>query len=339
MGVNLRPVLQPKILRLDDLRGRSFAVDGNNVLYQFLALIRRPDGTHLTDREGQVTSHLVGLFYRTTRLISDYTMELAFVFDGRPSERKRAELRHRRQAREKAEEEYKEAVAREDYAAAWSKAVTSTRLTRAMIADAQRLLTLLGIPWIQAPSEGEAQAAHLCSQGDVWATSTRDYDALLYGTPRLLRYLTISGREFLPSRRTTRPLEPELLEADSVLGKLDLTRPQLIDLALLVGTDYNPGVHGVGPKTALSLVRDHGRIEDMPPEITAALPSDYDEIRTLFLDPPVEVEYDVRQGPVDSEGVVAFLCDEKDFARERVAQVLERLTQRSRQPSLETFDG
>ncbi|MEE8232808.1 MAG: flap endonuclease-1 [Thermoplasmata archaeon] len=338
MGVNLTPILQPTVLRLDDLRGRSFAVDGNNVLYQFLALIRRPDGTHLTDREGNVTSHLVGLLYRTTRLISDYAMELAFVFDGRPSERKRAELRSRRKVREKAKEEYEEAVAREDYATAWSKAVTSTLLTRDMIADAQRLLTLLGVPWVQAPSEGEAQAAYLCAQGDVWATSTRDYDALLYGTPRLLRYLTIAGREFLPSRRTSRPLEPELLEAESVLRNLGLTRAQLVDLALLVGTDYNPGVYGIGPKTALQLLREHGRIEDLPEDIRVQLPSDFDVLRDLFLQPPVEETYEIRQGPVDPEGVLAFLCEEKDFARERVTQVLDRLTRRTRQPSLETFE-
>lgn len=338
MGVNLTPIVHPTILRLDDLRGRSFAVDGNNVLYQFLALIRRPDGTHLTDREGNVTSHLVGLLYRTSRLVSDYAMELAFVFDGRPSERKRAELRSRKRVREKAKKEYKDAVAREDYATAWSKAVTSTLLTREMIADAQRLLTLLGIPWIQAPSEGEAQAAYLCAQGDVWATSTRDYDALLYGTPRLLRYLTIAGREFLPSRRASRPLEPELLETEVLLETLGLTREQLVDLALLVGTDYNPGVHGIGPKKALALLQNHDRIEGLPEAILKQLPSDYDEIRNLFLDPPVEKEYELRQGPVDSEGVLSFLCQEKEFSRQRVTDVLDRLSRRARQPSLETFE-
>ncbi|MFQ5552622.1 MAG: flap endonuclease-1 [Thermoplasmata archaeon] len=339
MGVNLTPILQPVLLRLDDLRGRSFAVDGNNVLYQFLALIRRPDGTHLTDREGNVTSHLVGLFYRTTRLLSDYAMELAFVFDGRPSGRKREELRSRQRVRERAKEEYDEAVARKDYATAWSKAVTSTLLTREMIGDAQRLLSFLGIPVIQAPGEGEAQAAFICAKGDVWATSTRDYDALLYGTPRLLRYLTIAGREFLPSRRTTRPLEPELLEAEAVFEDLGITRRQLIDLALLVGTDYNPGVHGIGPKKALAHLRDHDRIEDLPEDIRVQLPADYDVIRELFLDPPIEETYEIRSRPVDLEGVVAFLCDEKDFSRERVTQVLDRLQERDRRPSLESFES
>ncbi len=338
MGVNLTPILEPTILRLDELRGRSFAVDGNNVLYQFLALIRRPDGSHLTDRDGKVTSHLVGLLYRTTRLILDYAMELAFVFDGQPSERKGAELRRRRRVREKAEAEYAKAVAREDYATAWSKAVTSTRLTQEMVHDAQRLLTLLGIPWMQAPGEGEAQAAFICARGDVWAASTRDYDALLYGTPRLLRYLTIAGREFLPSQRTSRPLEPELFETDAQLAFLGISQDQLIDLAILVGTDYDPGVHGIGPRKALALLREHQRIEELPKAIREQLPSDYDAIRDLFRDPPVLKEYELRQGPVDPEGVVSFLCEEKDFSRERVAQVLERLRGHATQPSLESFE-
>ncbi|MFQ5907876.1 MAG: flap endonuclease-1 [Thermoplasmata archaeon] len=338
MGVNLTPILEPTILRLEALRGRSFAIDGNNVLYQFLALIRRPDGSHLTDREGGVTSHLVGLLYRTTRLISDYAMDLAFVFDGRPSERKRAELRDRRQVRERAQEEYAEALAREDYATAWSKAVTSTLLTPDMVRDAQRLLTLLGIPWIQAPGEGEAQAALICARGDVWATSTRDYDALLYGTPRLLRYLTIAGREFLPSQRTSRPLDPELLEAETQLRRLGISRNQLVDLALLVGTDYHPGVPGIGPKKALALIQDHRRIEDLPNEVRRQLPSDYDEIRDLFLRPPVKEDYEIGQGTADAAGIVAFLCEEKDFSRERVDEVLKRLERRVRQPSLESFE-
>lgn len=339
MGVNLTPILEPTILRLDALRGRSFAIDGNNVLYQFLALIRRPDGSHLTDREGHVTSYLVGLLYRTTRLISDYAMELAFVFDGRPSDRKRAELRNRRRVREKAKEEYAEAVAREDYATAWSKAVTSTLLTQDMVRDAQHLLTLLGIPWIQAPEEGEAQAALLCARGDVWATSTRDYDALLYGTPRLLRYLTIAGREFLPSQRTSRPLKPELLEAETQLPRLGISREQLVDLALLVGTDYHPGVHGIGPKKALALIQDHRRIEDMPEEVRRQMPSDYDKIRDLFLRPRVEKDYQLHQGTADVVGVVDFLCGEKDFSRERVEEVLKRLERRVSQPSLDSFEG
>jgi flap endonuclease-1 len=337
MGVNLTPLITKRVLTLDHLRGKSFAVDGNNVLYQFLALIRLPDGRPLTSGDGKVSSHLVGLLYRTTRLVADYDVDLVFVFDGKPPGLKREEIKARRQTRGKAAEEYEAAIRRRDYATAWSKAVTSTRLTGDLVGDAKRLLTMLGIPWVQAPSEGEAQAAHMCTQGQVWATASRDYDVLLYGSPRLLRYLTISGREFLPSKGTSRPLEPELIDLEELLGHLELTREQLVDLAVLIGTDYNPGIKGIGPKKGLRLLHKHGSLEELPGEFRERLPDNVQEIRDLFLHPAVTAEYEVVRGQLDEEGVVDFLCGEMGFSEERVRAALRRLQRRKRRPSLMDF--
>ncbi len=337
MGVNLTPIIAKSVLSLDDLRSRSFAVDGNNALYQFLALIRQPDGRPLSSRSGKVTSHLVGLLYRTTRLIADYALTLVFVFDGKPHPRKRRELDARGAIRQRAEEEYAEAIERKDYATAWSKAVTSTRLTQEMIGDAKKLLTLLGIPWIQAPGEGEAQGAFLCRRGEVWAAASRDYDTLLYGSPRLLRYLTISGREFLPSSGTSRPLEPELIALTELLEELRINRRQLIDLAILVGTDYNEGVKGIGPKRALELVRSR-TLEEMPGEVRQHLPDDIDEIRSLFLQPAVLEDYSLRAPELDRDGVIDFLCGDLDFSVARTTRALHRLERRLTHPSLEEFE-
>lgn len=337
MGVNLTPIVEKRIVQLDDLRTRSFAVDGNNVLYQFLALIRRPDGGPLTNAAGKVTSHLVGLLYRVTRLIAEYDLSLIFVFDGRPPSRKRRELEARRTVREKAAREYEAAVARGDFETAWSKAVSSSRLTRPMTADAQHLLTLLGIPWIQAPGEGEAQAAHLCRKGEVWAAATRDYDALLYGTPRLLRFLTVAGREYLPSQGTSRPLEPELIDLAAFLQGIGLTREQLIDVALLIGTDYAEGVRGVGPKGALRLIQTHGRLEDLPADLREQLPEDLTELRGLFLHPTVTEEYALHAGEPDEAGLIEFLVDGLDFSESRVRGALGRLTTRRSHPTLDQF--
>ncbi|HUV33511.1 MAG TPA: hypothetical protein VMW22_01170, partial [Candidatus Desulfaltia sp.] len=236
MGVPLTPIIVKKTLTLGDLKGRSFAVDAFNVLHQFLALIRTRDGTPLMDRDGHVTSHLVGLAFRTTRLISDYGMRLVFVFDGRPPTLKSGEVEKRREARRKAEQEYQEALSRGDVAAAHSKAVMTGRLTGQALEDTKRLLTLLGIPWVQAPGEGEAQAAYMARRGHVWASNSRDYDSLLFGAPRLVRYLTIGGEEWLPSKGRARKLEPELIDLETLLGHLEITREQLIDLSILVGT-------------------------------------------------------------------------------------------------------
>jgi len=184
LGVLLTPVVKRKIVRLRDLSGRSLAVDANNVLYQFLALIRKPDGSPLTDSQGRVTSHLIGLLFRTTRLITDFGMRLVFVFDGKPPLLKSAELNKRRRVRDQALTQWQNARRAGDYAKAFSKAVVSSRLDRPMVEDAKRLLDLMGIPCVQAPSDAEAQASHMSSKGEVWGVNSQDYDSLLYGTPR-----------------------------------------------------------------------------------------------------------------------------------------------------------
>jgi flap endonuclease-1 len=334
LGVNLTPIIVKKVLSLDDLRGRSMAVDAFNVFHQFLALIRSRDGRPLSDREGRVTSHLVGLAFRTTRLIADHKMRLVFVFDGRPPTLKRGEVEKRRALKWKAEAEYAEAVEAGDSATAFSKAVQTGRLNAEMIGDAKRLLDLLGVPWVQAPGEGEAQAAHMARRGEVWAASTRDYDSLLFGAPRLLRYLTIQGREWLPSKGRSRKLEPELIELSVFLGHQGITREQLVDLAILVGTDFNQGLKGIGPKTALKLVREHGRLEEMPEEVASRLPEELDQIRQIYLEPDVTDDCETEGGILDEEGLYSFLCDERAFSRDRVETVVERMRRSQRQRDL-----
>lgn len=334
MGVNLTPIVVKRVVSLDDLRGKSFAVDAFVVLHQFLALIRGRDGSLLTDSDGRVTSHLVGLAFRTTRLIADYGMRLVFVFDGRPPELKRAEVESRREAREKSEEEYRAAVAVGDYKTAFSKAVMTGRLTSDGIADAKRLLDLLGIPWVQAPSEGEAQAAYIAARGDVWASNSQDYDSLLFGAPRLVRYITIQGEEWLPSKGRARKLQPEIIELEGLLQGIGVTREQLIDLAILIGTDFNQGVRGIGPKTALKLIRTHGSIEGLSPEIVAKLPPDVDAIRRIYLEPDVTDKYSLEEGGLDEEGLHGFLCGERSFSRERVETMVRRMRRARGQSSL-----
>jgi len=326
LGVNLTPIIIKTVLGLDDLRGRSFAVDANNYLYQFLSLIRMPDGTPLQDSRGNVTSHLAGLMFRSTRLIHDYDIHLVFVFDGEPPALKQQEIMKRREMREKATLEWHKALEKGDYATAFSKAVMTSRLTRPLIDDSKHLLSLLGIPFVQAPSEAEAQGAHMAMKGEVWAASSKDYDSLLFGAPRLLRYLTISGREFLPSKGISRPLNPELIELDKFLGRYNITREQLIDIAILMGTDFNEGVKGVGPKTALNLIQKHGNIETLPIEFKLRLETqNFETVRRFFLQPQVTSDYTLSYSELDEDGLYEFLCDQRDFSRDRVETVIQRM--------------
>jgi flap endonuclease-1 len=327
MGVLLTPIIAKETITLDSLRGRRLAVDGNGELYQFLALIRLRDGTPLRDSTGRTTSHLSGLFYRTTRLIAEHGLALVFVFDGAPPALKAQEIAKRRAVRERYEEEHAAALEEGDLARAYSKATMTSRLTREMVGEARELLRLMGIPTVQAPSEAEAQAAHMAAASSgVWAAASKDYDALLFGAPRLVRFLTISGKEFLPSLGTFRPIVPEVLDLAGLLASWRITREQLVDLAILVGTDFTAGVHGIGPKKALRLVQQHGRIEDMPAEIRDALDDSdvVNDVRRIFLQPNVTDAYTVAPREPDFDGVLRFLCDEREFSRERVAAALDR---------------
>jgi len=338
MGVRLTPIIEKRIVGLDAFRGRTIAVDGNLELYQFLSVIRLRDGSPLRDASGRITSHLNGLMFRTTRLIADYDIRPIFVFDGSPPALKAPEIERRRAAREKAAQDYDLAIRGGDYGVAWSKAVMMSRLTREMVNDAKTLLGYLGIPYLQAPSEGEATAADLVKQDAAWAVSSKDYDALLFGAPRLARFVAIGSREFLPSRGISRVVAPELIELESWLGRLGLSRDQLIDVAILIGTDFNRGVPGVGPKTALRLVRDYGSLAALPSEIRAALPENIDAVRDFFLRPPTAGTDEAVRGIFNPEAALKLLCDERDFARNRVEAALGRLRDREvHQPRLDEF--
>ncbi len=340
MGVLLTPIVERQVVGLDGLRGRTIAVDGNLELHQFLSVMRLRDGSPLKDSRGRITSHLSGLIFRTTRLMSDYDIRPVFVFDGPPPALKAGEIAKRVAAREKAEREYTEALRGGDYGTAWSKAVMTSRLTREMVSEAKALLGFLGIPVVQAPSEGEAQAAWLAAHGHAWAAGSKDFDSLLFGAPRLARFITIGGTEYLPSRGTVRHLTPEVIELEPWLRSLGITREQLIDVAVLVGTDFNDGVKGIGPKKAVKLLRDAGSLEHAPPEVRAGLPGNLDEIRAFFLAPPVEQAPPPARARPDSESAYRFLCDERDFSRERVRVALDRLrAPRGATSRLEDYDS
>jgi flap endonuclease-1 len=325
MGAKLAQLLPLRRLRLEELAHRSFAVDASNEIYQFLALVRDPLGRPLTDARGNVTSHLVGLLMRTSRLIADFSLSLVYVFDGPPSPLKRRSLLLRKRARERALREWAEALERKDYASAWSKAVVSSSLTPQIVHDAKRLLELMGLPVLEAPEEAEAQAAHLAIKGLVWAVATKDFDALLYGAPRQVRYLTLYGSEWLPSKGRARRLRPELFELERVLECLRLTREQLIDVAILTGTDFNEGIEGVGPKTALSLIRRYGSLEALPQALLRRLGEEAFKAKEAYMRPNVRELVPPPPRPPDERGLYEFLCEQRGFSRERVDRALARL--------------
>jgi len=329
MGVNLKDLIPDDVkIIIDDLRslrGRVVSIDAYNALYQFLTAIRQIDGTPLMDSRGRITSHLNGLFYRTINFV-EAGIKLVYVFDGQPPEIKYMEIERRRKIKEEAVKKYEEALKKGDLEAAKRYAQMSARLTEDMVADAKKLLDAMGIPWVQAPAEGEAQAAYMTARGDCWATGSQDYDSLLFGSPRLIRNLTISGRRKLPRKDIYIEIKPEVIELAKLLKKLSLTREQLIAIGILVGTDYNPdGVKGIGPKKALQLVRTYRDIDKLFKAIPRReFPVDPLKIFEYFMNPPHTDDYKLEWREPDEKAVIEILVEEHDFSIQRVKNALER---------------
>jgi len=326
LGVDLKDIVSRREISLDQLFGKTIAIDAYNTLYQFLSIIRQQDGTPLMDRQGRITSHLSGLFYRNANLM-EKEIKLVYVFDGEPPSLKEMEIKRRTKVKEEALIKYEEALKRGALEEAKRYAQVTAQLKDYMVQDATRLLDLMGIPWIQAPSEGEAQAAHMAAKGDVWAAASQDYDSLLFGAPRLVRNITISGKRKLPRREVYIEVVPEVVELNQVLSELSITRELLVDIGILIGTDYNLGVKGIGPKTALKLVKEHGRIEKISTTIEEAYHNvNLDQIRLIFLKPPITDAYQLKWKPPNISGIIDFLCYERDFSEDRVRVALEKAT-------------
>ncbi len=337
MGVQLGGVLPKLEMGLEELRGKKVAIDAMNSLYQFLAIIRQRDGEPLRDSKGRVTSHLSGLFYRTANLI-EAGISPIYVFDGEPPRLKRKTLEDRRALREKAAREWARALQEGRIEDAKKYAEQATRVDEWVIKDAKTLLNLMGLPWVQAPGEGEAQAAHMVRRGDAWAVGSQDFDSLLFGAPVLVRNLAITGRRKLPGKDVYVEVRPEVIELTRVLSELGITREQLVDVGILVGTDFNEGIKGVGPKKALEFVKKHGSLERAFEGMDLGV--DLEEIRKIFLEPGVSDDYELKWGDPDPEGIKDFLCGEHDFSEQRVQVGIQKLMKgkgEKKQSSLEKW--
>lgn len=326
MGVNLRDLVPKATVKLEDLGGKSMAIDAYNALYQFLAIIRQPDGTPLKDSSGKVTSHLSGLLYRTSNLV-EMGIKPIYVFDGVPPALKEVEIQRRAKVKQQAQALYERALQEGKTEQARMYAQATSKLKDYMTEDSKRLLDLMGIPWVQAPSEGEAQAAHIARREHADYCASQDYDSLLFGAPKLVRNVTISGRRKLPSKNIVIEVVPEIVELDRVLKECVITYEQLIDVGILIGTDFNPdGIEGLGPKTALKLVKEHGTLEQALPHIkNAEFPVEPARIREIFLNPKITDNYKIEWHEPDMNGIVSFICGEKEFSEERVRRSLEKM--------------
>ena len=279
------------------------------------------------DQNGNVTSHLSGILYRTASIV-DKGIKPIYVFDGDSSEHKAKTLEQRRAIKEEAMEKWEEAKAAGNIEEARKFAIRTSRMSPYILESSKKLLDYMGIPYVQAEGEGEAQGAYMVEQGDAWAVASQDYDCLLFGAPRIVRNLTLSGGLS----------NLEYLELEKVLNEIDLTREQLIDVALMVGTDFNEGIHGIGAKTGLKLIRNNSLEDILVQKGITEVEVEPDELRNIFLKHDVNTDYEIKFKSAKKDKLVEFMCEEHGFSESRVLNVTEKLKKlSSTQKSLEDW--
>ena len=326
MGVKFKDIASPEKIDLKDLEGRTIAIDAYNTIYQFLSGIRQRDGNPLMDQNGNITSHLSGILYRTSSIV-EKGIKPIYVFDGKPSEYKAKTIEKRQEVKEESEKKWQKAIEEGNEEKARKFASRTSRMSPYIVESSKKLMDLMGIPYVQSFGEGEAQAAYMVQQGDAWAVASQDYDCLLFGAPKIIRNLTLSGGL----------ADLEYMELEKVLNNLNFSREQLIDLALLVGTDFNKGVHGIGAKKGLKLLKEK-TLEESLESLNTDLEVNIYTLRQIFLEPDINKDYEIKWKSVDNEGIVEFLCETHGFSKERVLSVSGKMKNlSSSQKSLEDW--
>ena len=325
MGCNLRDLTTPEDIDLAELRGKRVGIDAFLTAFQFLTTIRdrspTGDGGPLRDSKGRVVAHLMGILNRTTSMLS-MGIQPIFIFDGQSPELKADELAARRKRRLEAEAIHKQALEDGDYQTAQKMAQRIVHYSPEMIDDTKKMLDLLGVRWIDAAAEGEGQAAVMAVKGQLDIVATQDWDALLYGSPILVRNLMSHG-----SKRHGRTVKAQKINLQEMLDTHDLSREQLVDLAIMIGTDFHPGLKGIGPKTGIKLIKSLGTIEAICEEKGKEVPERLNEIREIFLNHPaseVAVE-SLKPGEVDVKGLTHFLQEEREFSQRRMDAAFDAL--------------
>jgi flap endonuclease-1 len=337
MGVQISEIVLRKEIQLKDLKDKIVAIDAFNTIYQFLTTIRQQDGTPLMDKKKRITSHLSGLFYRNINLLEEGIKPI-FVFDGKPIELKQREIERREQIKKEAREKYQQAKAEENIEDMRKYAPQSVKITDEIITQSKDLLQALGIPVVQAEGEGEGEASYLAKIGKAWAAASQDYDALLFGTPRLVRNLTLARKRKTPTGYAE--VKPEMIEFESLLNYLQIDQEQLICLGILVGTDFNPGgVKGIGQKTALEIVRKHKYpvkiFEYIAHHEKYELNFDWQSVFKEFKEPQ-RANAEIKFKKVDEEKVREILLSH-DFSIDRINSAIERLKQATEKQKQKTL--
>lgn len=340
MGTQLSSILITKKSSIEELSGKKLVVDSYNMIYQFLSSIRQQDGSSLMDSQGNITSHLSGLFFRTTKLMKN-NIKLAFVFDGEAPQLKKEEHERRAELKKEAQRKYELAVEKKDLELMKKYASRTSVLTKEMTEESKDLINAIGLPIIQAPSEGEAQAAHMAQKKEFFGLVSQDTDGLLFGSPRIIKNLSISGKRKIAGTTSYETIDPEIIDLDENLNNLGINNDQLIVIAMLCGTDFNiGGIKGIGPKKALDLVKKHRtKFDNLFKEEKWNQFFDYSwqKVFNTIKDMPFTDDYSLHWRQKDTRKIYEILVEKHDFSKNRIENALTEITKKQGQKGLGEF--
>ncbi len=327
MGVPLGKLIEPckQKIELTAFSGKKLGFDASNTLFQFVTTIRGQDGQPLMNEKGEITSHLNGLFYRLLNLKS-LGIDITFIFDGESPYLKKTTKQERRERRTIAQQKLEIAKEENDLMAMQKYARQAATINEKIINESKELLYSMGIPYIQAPGEAEAQIAFMVSQGMLDYCVSQDYDCFLFGSPNLLKNIAISGKKKLPYKNVYVDVYPTIIESKCIFDLLQIDRDQLIWLAILIGTDFNPKVSGIGPKTALEIVKKNNSFENIMTFLKTKnkeISFDYKEIENIFKTPNIDKNPKIEKGEFNRKSIEKILIDKANFSQERVTKHLD----------------
>lgn len=321
----IKPVV--KRTKIRDYIGKTLAVDASLLIYQVVIGIRA-GGYDLKNNSGEMTTHIVGLLHKI-RSIMNWGIDLIFVFDGKPPKFKGNELDKRRikkrQAKEKLYQLKKSGTDKEAQTRYFKR---SFSINEKIVVDCKRLLDLLGIRYIQAIGEADAILAALSMSNIVDGIITDDLDVIIHGGRKVLKNFSTKGN------KNDRPIEE--ISLNDVLSYLGMNNKQLIDFAILLGTDYTTTIGGVGAVKAKQGIKTYGCALQYVDYLrkhnngTFIIPDNFDtmyrQIYDYYIDPyGYEYIVTVNNKSVDRFGMIQFLCNENDFNKEEVENSIEKI--------------
>ncbi len=336
MGVKLQDLIIKKIVGYPELAGSIIAVDAPNIIMGLFNFVRKnPDGTNaelILDRTQRPISHLYGLLYRLNFFYSKNIFPI-FCFDGRVSELKRIITKDQLNDFRFVRKWYREAIESGNKNVAREIALSKEYMWQNIVFESKQLLGALGFPYIESPASAESQCAFLVKQRIAHYSNSQDYDSLMFGCPLLIQNLSKSLRRKVQGKWKYNKITPINVNLKKTLRKLEINPFQLVDLGILIGTDYFSGIRGLGPKKSLALIKKHTQIENViikehdKYEFSALTPDIIKKVRQLFLFPEVNNSMDnIHWNYPNKSVVLKLLCEEHFLNKERVRNNLTKLS-------------